>query len=717
MSNIKPCSGQGSYHTDRLTSLTKLYPVYSSLKDTTPDEVISLADLGELAVMPTTGAKEQAKAITPFKANAKTKEAAIESQYHALVADHDDDDKSKEDIAALYDPWNVAYLAFTSSSHMQDKKGVTAKRWKLVLPLAYPIDRDFHAMLSRGLALINKTDLAQSRAQQVFFAPNKLYEGAPFASIDNIERNFLNPYDADHALIKACIEAYEEELNAKHAKANAAPIKSRKAYTGEQAGTIDKVCQCYDLEHELRQRGYTKKGKGYLSPYSSTGVAGVIILAGSDGKKRCYSHHGASDPLSNLNNDGHALDVFDVICILDFGGDVSQAVAALVKLIDPQGQKDRQREYMQEQEALKVQEAMDNLLKSDGEPNDNGEPANDPIFDLTRFSLMGMAAEMEAKMLDDKFILGGMAILGQSTVFYAKPNAGKTLLTIWLLIEAIKKAELNGNDIFYINADDNHKGLTHKLKLAETNGFHMLAPGYKDFNAGQLSLMLSALVKQGTARGKVLILDTVKKFTDIMDKKVGSAFGESVRQFVGHGGSMIMLAHVNKHRDSEGGLIFSGTSDVVDDVDCAYLLDEVTEDKLSGERTVKFENIKSRGDVSREEVYRYDAGQGVSYQGRLESVQRVSDEEREKAERQKRVDNKLEQNKEAIEVIKEVIREGITKKTELISAVADRSGITKRKITKALTDHTGSNIGEYQYWHVNKEDKNAQVYKLNWGVL
>jgi len=108
------------------------------------------------------------------------------------------------------------------------------------------------------------------------------------------------------------------------------------------------------------------------------------------------------------------------------------------------------------------------------------------IFDLSRFSLNGSAAEMESKMLDDTFVLGRMAILGQSTVLYAPPNAGKTLISLWLLIHAIQQGDINGADVFFVNADDNHRGLTHKLKLAEEHGFHMLAPGYNDVKAPHL---------------------------------------------------------------------------------------------------------------------------------------------------------------------------------------------------------------------------------------
>jgi hypothetical protein len=80
-----------------------------------------------------------------------------------------------------------------------------------------------------------------------------------------------------------------------------------------------------------------------------------------------------------------------------------------------------------------------------------------------------------------------------------------------------------------------------------------------------------------------------------------------------------MLAHVNKHRDADQKLQYSGTSDVVDDCDCAYMLDEIAV-TTDGMKTVKFENIKSRGDVASTATYRYDAADGTIYKARLESV-------------------------------------------------------------------------------------------------
>lgn len=332
-------------------------------------------------------------------------------------------------------------------------------------------------------------------------------------------------------------------------------------------------------------------------------------------------------------------------------------------------------------------------------------------FSLDQFALNGQAAEMEARMLDDVHILGRMAILGQSTVYYSSPNVGKTLLTFWLLIQAIRSGLVNGADVFYINADDNHKGLTFKLKLAEKHGFKMLAPGYSGFQADMLAHVLNQMIETGSANGKVLILDTVKKFVDIMRKSRASQFGESVRQFVAHGGSVVMLAHVNKHRGEDGKVIYSGTSDLVDDADCAYTLDVLSEDQDT--RTVKFENFKSRGDVQHEAVYEYNYASGTPYQDRLDSVRSVTDTEREEAERLQALNKRYQANREAIQAIRETLEAGISRKTDLIKSAMDLSGLSRRRIAQALRDHTGTSALDYQYWTVSRSEHNAHEYRLN----
>ena len=77
-------------------------------------------------------------------------------------------------------------------------------------------------------------------------------------------------------------------------------------------------------------------------------------------------------------------------------------------------------------------------------------PTEKPVFPLRNRSIVGSLAEMKAQMLADVFVLDGIALLGQLTVIYAKPNAGKTLTTIFMLKESIKAGRIKGEDVFYI---------------------------------------------------------------------------------------------------------------------------------------------------------------------------------------------------------------------------------------------------------------------------
>lgn len=336
-------------------------------------------------------------------------------------------------------------------------------------------------------------------------------------------------------------------------------------------------------------------------------------------------------------------------------------------------------------------------------------PKADGTFSLKQFSLNGSAKAMREQMLADVFVLGRIAILGQMMVIYAKPNCGKTLLTIWLLTEAIKNGTIEAEKVFYVNADDNYRGLTEKLELAEDHGFQMIAPGYNDFRAADFLAYLSQLTEDDNASGIIVILDTLKKFTDPMSKQATSDFGRVVRAFVARGGTVIMLAHTNKNRDAEGKVVFSGTSDIVDDADCAYTLDVTDNNDFT--RTVIFENIKNRGDVAKSIAYRYEA-EPESYRTLMESVEELTEAKAAQAKQQQQVAAMLGRNAEAIEAITDCIQSGITLKTEVIKAAIEGSGLSRAKIQKALRDHTGSSYKNGKRWIERKGEKAAKHLQL-----
>ena len=83
----------------------------------------------------------------------------------------------------------------------------------------------------------------------------------------------------------------------------------------------------YPIEQQLERYGYVRKGKRYLSPHSSTGLAGVHLLDNS----RCWIHH-ASDPLCSEES-GKPVSSYDLFCYYEHNGDYSKAFkAAAVEL-------------------------------------------------------------------------------------------------------------------------------------------------------------------------------------------------------------------------------------------------------------------------------------------------------------------------------------------------------------------------------------------------
>ena len=677
---MKLCSGYGQYHSPK------------NPNDPQPYTNVTLAEIEQLVADPQQAPKENAQWVIFSTLMTRVhSEQRDNGRFYALWADID----TQQDRLTFADTASrtqgaipeADFIAYTSRSATEDNQ-----KCRLIFPLAEPVDGCTFIILQK---ILNDTltaagivpDRATERAGQVCYLPNRgeyyryhfeRYSGPlePTLWSDAIQQEQQRIKDVQKAL-------QQRMENARH-KA------TERMKTGCKS-PIDAYNQEYPIELLFDRYGYTQRGNRWLSPNSESGVPGVTC----NGQK-WLSTHGSDADIGMATSNGTMGDAFDLFTYYEHNNDRNAAMVAAGNMF-----------------------VVDGLtLNQYNEKKNDSEVAvvTEQPMDLYSFVMNGEAEAMEKQMLDDKFVLGRMAILGQSTALYAKPNAGKTLLTLWLLIKAIERGEITARDVFYINADDSHKGFVYKLKLAEKNGFMMLAPGYKGFKPEKLPEFLNQWTTADEARGKILILDTVKKFTDLMKKDRASKFGECVRQFVMHGGTVVMLAHVNKHRGDDGKVIFSGTSDLVDDADCAYTLDILTEDKATGSRTVMFENIKARGDVAREAVYRYDGAEGTNYTRRLESVEEVGKAEREAAENQRRLDKMLDSNSLAVESIKECIGEGFTQKTALIAEAHQRSGIAKNKISKALADHTGSKVDQYQFWHVNRQDKNAHVYQLNYGV-
>lgn len=246
----------------------------------------------------------------------------------------------------------TAFLLYTTQSHTPDYP-----RWRLIVPFASPIK----------LTVVDPSaDLATQKLQQyersIQFAVEqriRLRLAKKLGiSLDTVDHTKLNAYGASfvpsaareedlifHRLIvsdgvgldatKRWHELWTEEKE-KQKQASLAASSPSGLFTnialgpGSEGLIAELVPFLPSLAAILIDHGYERINDRYLAPGSSSGLAGVVILDGPNGRERLYSHHGPdSDPLSAAGNQGHALDALDALTILDYGGNRRLALSNL----------------------------------------------------------------------------------------------------------------------------------------------------------------------------------------------------------------------------------------------------------------------------------------------------------------------------------------------------------------------------------------------------
>lgn len=343
------------------------------------------------------------------------------------------------------------------------------------------------------------------------------------------------------------------------------------------------------------------------------------------------------------------------------------------------------------------------VVSSDKEMKVQGKT---PFNPLAQFSLTGRSTELEKKFSEEKAILGDLVLSGQLSVWYASPNTGKTLLVLHLLIESIRNGTIDPGKVFYLNMDDTGKGLITKLKLAEEYGFHMLAPGYEGFRAPKFLETIDKMIRQDQAGGTIIILDTLKKFVNLMNKAESSIFSEKLRAFVLKGGTVISLAHTNKNKDGNRSR-YAGTSDMVDDSDCVFIIETITEQTDSGRKVIEFVNEKRRGNVPNSCAYCFDNNNITSYLERLLSVDLYNPD---KIEALKKAEEKK-SDAEIIEAIKKLISSGTNTKMNLAVEAGKQSGISRNSAIYIIEKYSGDKIGEH-FWNYTVQDRGRQVFYI-----
>lgn len=326
---------------------------------------------------------------------------------------------------------------------------------------------------------------------------------------------------------------------------------------------------------------------------------------------------------------------------------------------------------------------------------------------LKRFSLRGASAHLERMASEQKALLDALLLSGQASAWYAPPNTGKSLICLALLVQAIEEGRIEGDNVFYVNVDDTSRGLAEKVGLLEQLNVHTLGEGENRFTASSLIPAVRELIDTGKAKGLFIILDTLKKFVSVMDKKESAAFATLCRQFVLKGGTLLCLGHTNKRPDQAGKLIHAGTSDIPDDFDCIYLISTRPDQPSETERIVEFQNTKRRGDVDARAVYSYTLQERISYDQRLASVTKLD------ASGFLPIEEAMSQERESatVRAIVSKISEGPIQKMALARAVSHGTGLGRHKVIAIIDKYTGGDASIHR-WQFKLGARGMKLFEL-----
>jgi hypothetical protein len=228
--------------------------------------------------------------------------------------------------------WRAAI--YTSHNHT-----AAAPRYRIVMPQTAEIEPHLPApeVIAEALGLSGVLDESKIGPASVFYLPSSekgrlaehqtiIIDGAPIAAEWMQERA--------GALLAAREEAQARQRAEALAAAEARRAVRAAAGFKQSENLIEAIRDRLDLEGELLRHGYDKRGDRYLFPGSETGIPGVHVMTGNDGVLRVFSHH-AADRLAAGNLPAwctvKAIDVVDLVTILDFGGDQKKALHTLAK--------------------------------------------------------------------------------------------------------------------------------------------------------------------------------------------------------------------------------------------------------------------------------------------------------------------------------------------------------------------------------------------------
>ena len=259
---------------------------------------------------------------------------------------------------------------------------------------------------------------------------------------------------------------------------------------------------------------------------------------------------------------------------------------------------------------------------------------------------------------------------GQYHVWCAPPNAGKTAIATHAAAEMAKR----GYQVYYFNLDAGAVDIKFYFEHAKQNKYRLLAPMRQGTSEEDCTKIIDAMVLASDLTGVVVILDTLKKFCDLMGKRTAPAFFRKLRALTRNGCTVIALAHTTKYASDTGELKPDGVGDLKSDTDNLMLLYHV-KDEATGNLTVSTKFDKERAFVEDETFCIAKATRTVTREGSYRDTQT------EAAMRAKEAADQT-----VIEFIQGQLPANLT---QLITAARAELGTGRRTVERVLRIYTG----------------------------
>ena len=193
---------------------------------------------------------------------------------------------------------------------------------------------------------------------------------------------------------------------------------------------------------------------------------------------------------------------------------------------------------------------------------------------------------------DAKFAWLNLIVQGHMMAICAQGNGGKTTI----MVHAAGEMSMAGYHVIYVNADASASDIKEYTHHAMDFGYKLINPDITNGSPEEVVTTLHQMSGRDFDYSKyVLILDTLKKFTDMMNKKKGKELYAVLRALTSKGMTIICLAHTNKYDDKDGKPIFEGVGDLRNDFDeLVYLIPKTNPDDSM---TVSTSINKKRADL------------------------------------------------------------------------------------------------------------------------